>query len=119
MRKPPQLLLLQTPPAAAAAAAPPAAEAEKPWVTDLPIEAADAAKMMALGKLKYNTICATCHGIPGDGSGLVAKRAAELAQGYWVPPTSLHDPAVQVQPVGKISIRSPTAKARWARMAMC
>ena len=89
-------------PAAAPAAPAQPVEAEKQWVTDLPIDAADAAKMMELGKKKYNTICAACHGIPGDGTGLVAQRAAELAQGYWVPPTSFHDPAVQQQPVGKI-----------------
>ncbi len=77
-------------------------EPERNWVTDLPIDAADANKLMELGKRKYNTICAACHGIPGDGTGLVAQRAAELAQGYWVAPTSLHDPMVQQQPVGKI-----------------
>lgn len=84
------------------AAAQPATEPEKQWVTDLPIDSEDAAKMMELGKRKFNTICAACHGLPGDGSGLVAKRANELAQGFWVPPTSLHDPDVQKQPVGKI-----------------
>jgi mono/diheme cytochrome c family protein len=55
-----------------------------------------------LGKLKFSTICAACHGLPGDGSGLVAKRATDLVQEYWVQPTSLHDPKVQKQPVGKI-----------------
>ena len=91
-------------PEAAAAATPAAqpAEPEKQWVTDLPIDSADAVKMMELGKRKYNTICAACHGIPGDGNGLVSQRATELAQGFWTPPTSLHDPAVQQQPVGKI-----------------
>ncbi len=96
----------QAPAAAAPAdgggAAQPAADPERNWVKDLPIDGDEAEKMMALGKKKYNTICSACHGIPGDGTGLVAQRAAELAQGYWVPPTSLHDPAVQAQPVGKI-----------------
>ncbi len=105
--------------AAAPAAAVPPGEPERQWVTDLPIDAADAAKMMELGKRKYNTICAACHGIPGDGTGLVAQRANELAQGYWVAPTSLHDRDVQKQPVGKIFNTITTARARWVHTAMC
>jgi mono/diheme cytochrome c family protein len=33
---------------------------------------------------------------------LVAGRAAELAQGYWLQPTSLHDEKVRTQPIGRI-----------------
>jgi mono/diheme cytochrome c family protein len=70
-------------------------------VTEFPFASADE-KMMALGKLKYETNCAVCHGFAGNGDGLVSQRALQLAQGYWVQPTSLHEPRVQKQPVGKI-----------------
>ena len=39
---------------------------------------------------------------PAKGDGLVARRAAELQQGTWVPPTSLHSEAVRPQPVGQL-----------------
>ncbi len=76
-------------------------EAELPWVTEFPFNSADE-KMMALGKRKFTTNCAVCHGETGSGDGLVSQRALQLAQGFWVQPTSLHEPRVQTQPVGKI-----------------
>ncbi|MCC6509112.1 MAG: DUF3341 domain-containing protein [Pirellulaceae bacterium] len=87
-------------PAQAGPAGAPAAE-ELPWVSEFPVPETDE-KMMALGKLKFTTNCSVCHGAVGDGVSLVSNRATELAQGYWVQPTSLHEPRVQVQPVGKI-----------------
>lgn len=76
-------------------------EAELAWITEFPFAGADE-KMMTLGKLKYETNCAVCHGFAGNGDGLVSQRAMQLAQGYWVQPTSLHEPRVQKQAVGKI-----------------
>ena len=76
-------------------------EPELPWIKDFPFEAADE-KMLAVGQLKYETNCAVCHGFAGNGDGLVSQRALQLAEGYWVQPTSLHEPRVQQQPVGKI-----------------
>lgn len=78
-----------------------ATEPERPWLTEFPFDSADE-KMMALGKLKFETNCAVCHGFAGDGDGLVSQRALQLAQGYWVQPTNLHEPRVEKQPVGKI-----------------
>lgn len=79
----------------------PAAEApEKPWITELPIEANE--ENMKLGELKFQIYCATCHGYAGYGDGLVHKRADALAQGTWLPPTSMHIDRVKAQPVGKI-----------------
>ncbi len=79
----------------------PPAEPEPAWITKFPFDSADQA-MMDLGKLKYETYCAACHGYAGNGDGLVSQRALQLAQGYWVQPTSLHEPRVQQQPVGKV-----------------
>ena len=84
---------------AQAAAAP--VEPELPWIKDFPFKGADE-QMMALGQAKYETTCAVCHGMAGNGDGLASIRALQLAQGYWVQPTSLHEPRIQEQPVGKI-----------------
>lgn len=99
---------------------------EHPWLTEFPFDSADE-KMMALGKLKFETNCAVCHGFAGDGDGLVSQRAFQLAQGYWQQPTNLHGPGVEKQPVGRIfdtitngrGKMAPygpvlTAKERWA-----
>jgi mono/diheme cytochrome c family protein len=109
---------------AAAAAAPPA-EPQKPWLEKLPIEANE--ENMKLGEAKFQIYCATCHGYAGNGDGLVHKRADALAQGTWLPPTSLHIDRVKIQPVGKIYntitngqgkmpsySNAITAKERWA-----
>lgn len=70
------------------------------WLEKLPIEVTD--EHMNLGKVKYETYCAACHGYSGFGDGLVAKRALSLLQDTWTPPTSLHADRVQKQPVGQI-----------------
>ena len=104
----------QDPPAkdAAAAAAPqaPAAQAPAagdggaalnlPWVDKLPLEITP--ENMKLGRTKYETYCAPCHGYAGDGNGLVSERAKNLQQDTWTPPTSLHADRVQKQAVGRI-----------------
>ena len=78
-----------------------ATEAPKlPWIDKLPIEANE--ESMKLGKLKFETYCSACHGYAGNGDGLVHKRADSLAQGYWLPPTSMHIDRVRIQPVGQI-----------------
>ncbi len=78
-----------------------APEAPKlPWIDTLPIEANE--DSMKLGKLKFETYCSACHGYAGFGDGLVHKRADSLAQGYWLPPTSMHIDRVRNQPVGQI-----------------
>jgi len=71
-----------------------------PFLDKLPIEASEA--NMKLGKIKYETYCAACHGYTGYGDGLVSKRAASLQQDTWAPPTSLHAVRVQEQLVGNI-----------------
>lgn len=95
------------------------------WLEKLPIEVTD--EHMNLGKVKYETYCAACHGYAGFGDGLVSKRAASLLQDTWTPPTSLHADRVQKQPVGQIFhtiskgqgkmasyASSMSAKERWA-----
>lgn len=77
-----------------------AAEPAVAWVSDFPLPVT--AEMMKRGRQRYNVYCAPCHGLAGEGDGLVARRAADLQQGTWVPPTSLQSEAVRVQPVGQL-----------------
>lgn len=73
---------------------------EPDWVTTFPLDVTT--ELMERGRQRYNIYCAVCHGLSGDGDGLVARRAIELQQSTWVPPTSLHSPPVREQPVGKL-----------------
>jgi mono/diheme cytochrome c family protein len=57
---------------------------------------------MARGRDQFGTYCTPCHGIDGDGQGMVHLRAKSLMQGTWVPPTNLHDATVRYKPVGEI-----------------
>ena len=113
------------PAVAAPAVAAPAPVLNLPWINTLPIEANE--ENMKLGETKFQTYCSACHGYAGYGDGLVHKRAEALAQGYWIPPTSMHIDRVTSQPVGQIFhtitkgqgkmpgyAASMNAKERWA-----
>ena len=78
-----------------------AGEPNYPWIEEFP-EGVVSDEMFALGQKKFEQNCAACHGFAGYGDGLVSKRANNLAQGYWLQPTSLHDSRIQAQPVGRI-----------------
>lgn len=54
------------------------------------------------GQKTYTIYCAPCHGFKGNGEGSVAKRAGQLREGTWTPPTSLHGATVKQQPPGQI-----------------
>jgi mono/diheme cytochrome c family protein len=57
------------------------------------------AALLARGRERFELYCAPCHGVNGDGEGVVAQRAAALMQGTWVPPSSLHmEPALSRPP---------------------
>lgn len=58
--------------------------------------------LLETGKREFEQNCAVCHGFGGYGDGLVSQRALDLAQGDWLQPTSLHDDAIQKQPIGQI-----------------
>lgn len=70
------------------------------WVTEFPIPVDET--LIRRGQERYEIYCASCHGIGGDGDGLVTLRALELEQGTWVKPTSLHAEPIQNQPVGQL-----------------
>lgn len=81
-------------------AAMPDSEPEKAWITEFPIEVNE--ELYNLGKNKFEQNCSVCHGYAGYGNGLVHQRAAALAQGYWLQPTSLHEQRIQEQAIGRI-----------------
>jgi mono/diheme cytochrome c family protein len=104
----------ETPAPAAAPAATPAAAGgpNLPWITEFPLEVD--ASLIALGKTKFEIYCSVCHGYAGDGDGLVHRRAEQLQQGYWLPPTSVHDPRIQAQPIGNIFYTISNGKGKMA-----
>ena len=57
------------------------------YVTEFPEPVTEA--LLARGRERYDIFCATCHGLTGAGDGMIARRADQLAQGTWTPPTDL------------------------------
>ncbi len=101
----------------AAAAVDPAAAGEPnyAWLTEFPLTVDD--KLFELGKAKYEQNCSVCHGFSGYGDGLVARRAAALAQGYWLAPTSMHDSRIQEQAIGRIYYTITNGKGKMGSYA--
>jgi mono/diheme cytochrome c family protein len=59
-------------------------------------------KTIAHGKERFGIYCTPCHGQVGEGDGMVAQRAASLAEGTWVPPSNMTDERVRLIPVGEL-----------------
>jgi len=70
------------------------------WVDTFPVPVS--AALLARGRERFGIYCAPCHGLSGYGDGTVARRAERLAEGTWVPPSSLHDAGVRGRPVGHV-----------------
>jgi mono/diheme cytochrome c family protein len=70
------------------------------WVDAIPIEV-DLA-LMRRGRERFDIYCSPCHGLAGFGDGMVAKRADELQEGTWTPPSSFHTDLVRGRPAGHI-----------------
>ena len=70
------------------------------WVTTFPVPVTDA--LLRRGQERYDIFCAPCHGLAGYGDGPVAKRADELQEGTWTPPSSYHTDLVRQRPLGFI-----------------
>ena len=74
--------------------------ADTVYVEDFPMPIT--AEMMARGRERFDIFCATCHGLSGNGNGLVHVRAASLGEGTWTPPTDLTGTTVVERPVGHL-----------------
>ncbi len=75
-------------------------EGDTVYVETFPVAVTSA--LVDRGQDRYNIFCASCHGLSGNGQGLVHQRAAALAEGTWTPPTDLTSQAVVERPVGHI-----------------
>ncbi len=51
--------------------------------------------VLQTGRGNYEIFCSPCHGLSGYGDGMVAKRADELQEGTWTPPTSFHSDLIR------------------------
>ncbi|HSO23245.1 MAG TPA: cytochrome c [Chondromyces sp.] len=54
------------------------------------------------GRQRYDVFCSPCHGLAGFGDGMVARRADELQEGTWTPPTSFHSDLIRQRPDGHL-----------------
>ena len=88
---------------------------EPQYVTEFPFEVTEA--RMARGQAKYNIYCAPCHGLAGQGDGLVALRAISLQEPTWLPPTNLTNDIVAAQPIGKLYDTATNGRRKMAGYA--
>jgi mono/diheme cytochrome c family protein len=72
------------------------------WARTFPEQVAIDDTTMARGQERYGIYCAPCHGLGGDGDGMVSKRAEALAEGTWVPPTNFKQDHLRQQPIGQL-----------------
>lgn len=97
------------------------------WVKDLPFAAADLPAKLDRGRNRFAIYCAPCHGLVGDGNGMIHQRATFLKQATWPPPLTFHSDAMRNKTVGeffdnisngirKMPAYAPQIKAedRWA-----
>lgn len=76
------------------------------WVESIPIPAHELPARMARGQERFGIFCAPCHGLSGNGQGIVNLRATMLQESDrasgWVPPASLHSDDLRSRAVGEI-----------------
>lgn len=71
------------------------------WARTFPAQLELSETTMARGKERFGIYCAPCHGLSGDGDGMVHKRADALQQG-WIPPTNVSQDYLRSMPVGEL-----------------
>jgi mono/diheme cytochrome c family protein len=59
------------------------------------------AETMERGKQRFGIYCAPCHGLYGEGDGMVTRRAQQKEL-TWVPPANLHGENIRLMPVGQL-----------------
>ncbi|MCP4898025.1 MAG: cytochrome c [bacterium] len=70
------------------------------WIDVVPVRVT--MTMLERGQERYDVYCSPCHGLTGDGNGMVSKRAEELQEGTWTPPSSLHSELVRGRSAGNL-----------------
>jgi len=72
------------------------------WARTFPPQVRLEDATMKRGQERFGIYCQPCHGVGGEGNGMVAKRAEELQQGTWVPPTNLTQDYLRQMAVGEL-----------------
>ena len=72
------------------------------WARTFPPQVRLEEATMKRGQERFGIYCTPCHGEGGEGNGMVAKRAEELQQGTWVPPTNLTQDHLRQMAVGEL-----------------
>jgi mono/diheme cytochrome c family protein len=75
---------------------------EEAWLQGLPAGVTLSDELLLRGQQRFNVFCTPCHGLVGEGDGMVARRADRLQEGTWVPPASLHSELVRGRPDGHL-----------------
>lgn len=70
------------------------------WVSTSPVPLT--LSLVKRGQDRYNVYCEPCHGVAGYGDGPVSRRATELQEGTWTPPSSFHTDLVRGRPDGHL-----------------
>ena len=70
------------------------------FVAKIPLPVTEA--FVRRGQQRFDIYCSPCHGLAGYGDGLVARRAEQLQEGTWVPPSSLHSEQVRLRSNGHL-----------------
>ena len=70
------------------------------WVEAIPVPMTRS--LVERGRQRFDIYCSPCHGLAGYGDGMVARRADQLLEGTWTPPTSLHTDLVRQRPPGQL-----------------
>ncbi len=70
------------------------------FVDGIPVPVSLAA--LERGRQRYDIHCSPCHGLSGYGDGMVSRRAEQLQEGTWIPPSSFHTDVVRGRPPGHI-----------------
>jgi mono/diheme cytochrome c family protein len=72
------------------------------WARTFPATFRTDEAAMQRGQQRFGIYCAPCHGFGGEGDGMIAKRAEQLQQGTWTPPTNLTEARIRDMPVGEL-----------------
>jgi mono/diheme cytochrome c family protein len=72
------------------------------WARTFPAQIELSERTMARGRERFGIFCAPCHGVDGQGGGMIARRAEELQQGAWVAPTNVTLDYLRNMPVGEL-----------------
>jgi mono/diheme cytochrome c family protein len=70
------------------------------WVAAIPVPIT--MSMIERGRQRSDIYCSPCHGLSGYGDGMVARRADQLQEGTWTPPTSFHTEVVRTRSDGHL-----------------